>query len=1599
MESPAIDGDPGAHRYRFGVRAKALSGLAVLVAALLVISATLVAESWRSLRIASRAEAGNVIAGELIRAMTGLAAERGITNGILTDAEPADSLNLARIEERRAGSDAILGLAFRRLRENVGALSAKTIADLKSATQRVEALRGQVDAQIRLPARGRDPAVAAAWRPAVSGLLEVLRAAIDELSAPATTPDVELQAVLEAQITAFDLRNASGERAALLSGVLGARRPIDLSEAVLLGSRQEAAQLHWNRIRRLAGGVMDRRLDQMLFRLQRGFFDRYLSFLDRITAAGIAGEDYPVDLPEFYDETNAAVAGLDDLVLLTHTLSTERLAARVGAAEMRLVSSLAAAVACLAVAGFSVFMFSRRVLRPIEQITGAMRRLAAGTAVDPDLPVGQRDEIGEMSRAIAAFRDTIIASEVALLDAERFTRQTIDALPSYIAVLDDSGLIIAANKSWRRFGGDGTGLRLAHEGQNYLAICDRSAAAGDDISAAIASGIRRLLAGIDSEFEAEYPARGPAGKSWYRLRVTRFEVPGPVRLVVAHEDITGRKLAEEGLRDRNRLLELAEQMSSTGHWRFELATSSLRWSSEIYRIYGRSPEDYVPDLKSALAAYHPEDRETFTAVATEAIRTGKGFTLDLRLFRSDGQLRAVEVMAGCETGEDGRVVALFGVFRDISDRKKIEERLADVNVELERRVAAQTAELSAREAYLRGILDNVAEIVMTIDADHRIESFNPAAERAFGYEAAEVIGRGVDMLSDGSGPQPDRGISRFLTPAAGGSGTLETRELVTRRKDGVPMPVELTVAEMEIGGRRRFIAAMRDITERKGVERELQERATLLHRAQDLAGIGHWNWRRERQTGEWHTGMAYSRSVSALFGVEPAELAVDDDTYIARFVHPEDREALAIAFRDHKARRRERRPLEYRIVRPDGSVRHIREVTEYVPPEDEDPGEVLGTIQDITERKQAELALRASEARLRAIFDHAPVTISLRDIDGRYVMVNRRFQEIFGLPEEEIIGRRPQQFYPARFIDEIARAIEQVRRTKSTVISEEGAPTIFGERRYLTTRFPIIDDIGTLSGIGSISVDVTEQRAAEAALRDSAARLRAIYESEPECVALLADDGTLIEINPAGLAMMEAADASAILGHKVETMVEPAYQDRFRALVARIFAGESGSLLFELIGLAGTRRWMEMNAVPLRNPEGAIVSMLSITRDVTSQHVIEDQLRQAQKMEAVGQLTGGIAHDFNNLLGVIVGNLDLLSLKLARQSTERRLVERAVAAAERGGALTQRLLAFARRQALLPQQLNPGVLVTEVAQLLRRTMGERIELEVAIDPDLWDCYVDPGQLETALVNLAINARDAMPEGGIMTITAGNVRVGGGEPEGRPASPSPGTDTEAERYVVISVADTGQGMDESVRARAFEPFFTTKGVGRGSGLGLSMVYGFVEQSGGYVRLDSAVGCGTSVSLYLKASAAAKPPPPPALARPAARGTGQLVLGVEDDDERRRFAVDALHRLGYRTIPATDGAAAMSALRAHPDIVVLFTDIILPGAIDGFALAARAREERPDIQVLYTSGFADSDKLPPELLAREVELLPKPYRIADLGQRLERLLKQVARPVAE
>ncbi|SDC17305.1 ATP-binding protein [Belnapia rosea] len=383
----------------------------------------------------------------------------------------------------------------------------------------------------------------------------------------------------------------------------------------------------------------------------------------------------------------------------------------------------------------------------------------------------------------------------------------------------------------------------------------------------------------------------------------------------------------------------------------------------------------------------------------------------------------------------------------------------------------------------------------------------------------------------------------------------------------------------------------------------------------------------------------------------------------------------------------------------------------------------------------------------------------------------------------------------------------------------------------------------------------------------------------------------------------------------------------------------------------------------------------------------EAQLRHLQKLEAVGQLTGGIAHDFNNMLAIVIGSLDAMRRRLAQGRTDiERHLDAAMEGARRTATLTHKLLAFSRNQPLAPAVVDANALVAGLEHLLRRTLGETIGLRCALADDLWRCRVDPGQLENALLNLVINARDAMPEGGRLTIETQNAWL-----DDAYAAEEP--DLLAGQYVMIAVTDTGCGMTPEVAARAFDPFFTTKGEGRGTGLGLSQVHGFIKQSQGHVRIYSEPTHGTTVKAYLPRHRGeeASPPPPADRAEPPPRGQRELVLLVEDDPAVRRVHAGMLRELGYAVQEAADGPEALALLESAEGLRLLFTDVVMPG-MNGRVVAERARMLRPGLPVLYTTGYAPNAILHNGVLDAGMALLTKPFTLDQLGRKLRQVLEE-------
>jgi len=438
-------------------------------------------------------------------------------------------------------------------------------------------------------------------------------------------------------------------------------------------------------------------------------------------------------------------------------------------------------------------------------------------------------------------------------------------------------------------------------------------------------------------------------------------------------------------------------------------------------------------------------------------------------------------------------------------------------------------------------------------------------------------------------------------------------------------------------------------------------------------------------------------------------------------------------------------------------------------------------------------------------------------------------------------------------------------------------------------------------------------------------------------------------------------------------------EDRERVLtdVATLPASGGMSVEYRWICADGSQRWFLDRAVLIRDHDGRPQEIFGSCLDITDRRQIEQQLFQAQKMEAVGQLTGGIAHDFNNMLTVVIGNLDALARALRGTGRNFGRAEMALTGALSCAELTRRLLAFARRQPLQPSPVHLGQMCRNVAKLLGRTLGERICIDIKGEPNLWPVLADPAQVESSLINLAVNARDAMTEGGTLTIETSNVSAHGEDAE-----------VPAGDFVLLSVTDTGVGMTAEVLERAVEPFFTTKNLGHGTGLGLSMVYGFVKQSGGHVKIESAPNRGTRVKLYLPRSEVLVQLPADVASdteAAAISGRDRTILLVEDDAGVRAVTAAMLKELQFTVIEADNGSHALDIVDRQPDIDLLFTDIVMPG-MNGFELGRRARERRPQLPVLYATGYTASYTAP----EKGADVLSKPYREADLLTKLRVLL---------
>ncbi|MEM9011059.1 MAG: PAS domain S-box protein [Pseudomonadota bacterium] len=500
---------------------------------------------------------------------------------------------------------------------------------------------------------------------------------------------------------------------------------------------------------------------------------------------------------------------------------------------------------------------------------------------------------------------------------------------------------------------------------------------------------------------------------------------------------------------------------------------------------------------------------------------------------------------------------------------------------------------------------------------------------------------------------------------------------------------------------------------------------------------------------------------------------------------------------------------------------------------------------------------------------------------------------------------------------------------------------------------------------------------------DEEAVLNAVFDAAVDAILVADADGVITRANAATGRLFGYAPAEMV-GENVRLLMPPKFADAHDDYMAH--HRETGEERIIGIGRAVQGMRKDGTVFPVHLSVGRAMMddgpvFVGILHDLSDRQAAEEALARSQRLDAVGQMTGGIAHDFNNLLTIIIGNLELLQSRAGARFDD--LIRDALEAAELGSDLTNRLLTFARKGDLSPRVLDLAETCDEVVSILSRTLGEHYRINCDHVPGLPRINVDPGQLQTAILNLALNARDAMPKGGSLALRTDAIRIDD-------AYIAQETDIAPGRYVRLSVSDTGTGMDDNAKQRAFEPFFTTKPAGKGTGLGLSMIYGFVRQSGGHVTLYSELGKGTTFALYFPVAEPGTAAEAKSGADPLLRGRGQVILVVEDNDQVRRLSIARLRDLGYNPIPASSGDAALHILKDIGSVDLVFTDLVMPGSLNGYQLASEVQSLFPEIKILLTSGYA-SDVVLPKGAEAGFPILRKPYRLPDLAKRLGELLE--------
>ncbi len=935
-------------------------------------------------------------------------------------------------------------------------------------------------------------------------------------------------------------------------------------------------------------------------------------------------------------------------------------------------------------------------------------------------------------------------------------------------------------------------------------------------------------------------------------------------------------------------------------------------------------------------------------------KTKKPVTVEHLRLDEQNRERFVEIHAYPIFNEQGELVQAIEYSFDITLRKQAERKLAE------------------NEERFRAIVEYSHAGIILVDNHYRFLYVNKRFAEITGYQREELIGQDFRIILDEESKEL---VAERYRRRQQGEDVPSLYEFNVLRKDGSIRRVEIrSTIITDSHGQVQTIAQILDITERKELEREILHERDLLHALMD--NIPDKIYFKDTEFRFTRVNKAMAR----VLGLKSPREAIGRSE-LEFFDEETGREIL----QDEQTIIQTGKPLVDKIERiryPDGS-QHWISVTK-VPLRDS-AGNIVGLVgisRDITDRIQAEAALKESEERYRNLIEQSNDAIYLL-FNNRFEIINRRFTEMFGITQEE--ANSPDfnflQLVAPKSIPFLQERIRrQQRGEKLEPIYEFTAIDKFGNEIDCEVSVSYINYKGGVATQGILR-DISERKRAERQL----SRLAAVVEQSSESVVITDVEGNIEYVNPA-FEKTTGYTLEEVLGQNPRVLKSGHHDDQFyKELWETITSGLIWKGSFINRKKDGTLYYEDATIFPIKDKNGHIINFAAVKRDVTPERMLEEQVRQAQKMEAIGKLAGGVAHDFNNLLTVINGYCELLQSKIAPEQPFYREIELIRRAGERASALTSQLLAFSRRQVIQPEVLNLNRVVAATEKMLRRLIGEDIDLVTVLEPDLKNVKIDPVQVDQVIMNLAVNARDAMPQGGKLTIETANVHLD--EEYARAhLGAKPGD------YVMLAISDTGIGMDHNIQKHIFEPFFTTKGKGKGTGLGLSTVYGIVKQNNGFIWVYSEPGKGTTFKIYF-----------PQVRGESAQGDSSLdeirdiqghetVLLVEDDDGVRELAQLTLEENGYRVVVASNGSEALRLLDNFKETVhLLLTDVIMP-EMSGRQLAEQVVQKRPEIKVLYMSGYTDNAIVHHGVLEEGTEFIQKPFSAQDLLRKVREVLQK-------